>query len=182
MKISKIINKLKLRKLKKKGLSVGSNFTMENRVRIDNGFPWLIKIGDNVTLAPDVMILSHDACTKKILGIGSIGKVVIGNNVFVGAKSIILANTKIGNNVIIGAGSVVTKDIPDNCIACGNPAKVINTMTDFKDKKIKEYKKGKRIEKTAINAAKRNKEKQKELEEYISNDKAYIGNINENKK
>lgn len=60
-----------------------------------------------------------------------IGKVIIGNKVFVGAEAIILPNVCIGNNVVIGAGSVVTKDIPDNSVVTGNPAKVIGTYDDY---------------------------------------------------
>lgn len=52
----------------------------------------------------------------------------IGNHVSLGANVSILGNVKIGDNVVIGAGSVVVKDIPDNCIAAGNPAKVIKNM------------------------------------------------------
>jgi acetyltransferase-like isoleucine patch superfamily enzyme len=51
----------------------------------------------------------------------------IGNNCFIGINSIIMPGVTIGNEVIIGAGSVVTKNIPDNCIAAGNPAKIIKT-------------------------------------------------------
>ena len=59
------------------------------------------------------------------------GRVRIGNHVFVGAGAIILPNVTIGNNVIIGAGSVVTKDIPDNSVCAGNPAKVIRNLDEY---------------------------------------------------
>lgn len=182
MKLSRMISNVKLKSLKKRGLTVGKNFTMENRVRIDNGFPWLVEIGDNVTLAPEVMILSHDACTKKILGFGTLGKVIIGNNVFIGARSIVLSNTRIGNNCIIGAGSVVTKDIPDNSIACGNPARVIKTMEEFTKNKIEAYNNGIVIKKSIIKTARKDIIKQKELKEYMKDERLYIGSINENKK
>ncbi len=66
-----------------------------------------------------------------------IGTIEIGDNVFIGARSIILYNVKIGNNCIIGAGSIVTKDIPDNSVAVGVPAKVIGKYEDI----VKKYKK-----------------------------------------
>lgn len=53
---------------------------------------------------------------------------VIGNNVQVGVNSVIIGSIKIGNNVIIGAGSIVVKDVPDNCIVAGNPAKKIKDL------------------------------------------------------
>jgi maltose O-acetyltransferase len=59
-----------------------------------------------------------------------IGLVKIGDNVFIGAGSIILPNVKIGNNVIIGAGSIVTKDVPDNSLVAGNPAKHFKDMPE----------------------------------------------------
>lgn len=55
-------------------------------------------------------------------------KPILGDNVRLGANVTIIGNVRIGNNVTIGAGSVVVKDIPDNCIAVGNPAKVIKTI------------------------------------------------------
>ena len=61
-------------------------------------------------------------------------KVVIGNNVWIGSGSIILPGVSIGNNSIIGAGSVVNKNIPGNCIAVGNPAKVIKYITENDNK------------------------------------------------
>lgn len=116
------------------GLKVGKNFNREQGCLIDYSHCWLITIGDNVTLAPNVHILAHDASTKMFLNYTKIGLVEIGNNVFVGAGSIILPNVKIGNNVLIGAGSVVTKDIPDNSLVVGNPAKVIGSTSEYIDK------------------------------------------------
>lgn len=118
-------------KLIKMGLKVGKNFGRLNGVILDPSHCWLIEIGDNVTMAPRVHILAHDASTKTFLDYTKIGKVTIGNNVFIGADSVVLPNTRIGNNVIIGANSTVTKDIPDNSVAVGNPAKVICTLDDY---------------------------------------------------
>jgi maltose O-acetyltransferase len=77
--------------------------------------------------------LTHDASPQRFVGhgINRIGRVVIGDNVFVGRQSIILPNVKIGNNVIVGAGSVVNKNIPDNVVAAGNPCRVISLIDDF---------------------------------------------------
>lgn len=122
----------------KKGLVVGKNFNMFEEVIIDPSHAWHVEIGDNVTLAPRVHILVHDASTKMHLNYTRIGKVKIGNRVFVGAGSIILPGVTIGNNVVIGAGSVVTRDIPDGQIAVGNPARIIGTIDDFQHRKRKE--------------------------------------------
>lgn len=118
-------------RLIKMGLKVGKNFNRLRGVTIDPSHCWLISIGDDVTIAPNVHILAHDASTKKYLNYTKIGKVKIGNNVFIGADSIILPNTTIGNNVVIGAGSVVNNDIADNCVYAGNPAKFICSLDDF---------------------------------------------------
>ena len=106
------------------GLMCGKNFTRMKDVILDPSHCWLIEIGDNVTMAPRVHILCHDASTKGFLGYTKIGRVTIGNNVFMGENSIVLPNVHIGNNVIIGASTVVTKNIPSNSIAVGNPMRI----------------------------------------------------------
>lgn len=131
------LSKLKVERLTKKGLILGENVSIQNDVSIDVSHCHLITIGSNVTLAPRVIILAHDASTKRIIGYTKIGNVSIGDYSFIGAGSIILPNVKIGNHVIIGAGSVVTKDIPDNSVAAGNPAKVIMTYDEYKKKNEK---------------------------------------------
>lgn len=75
-------------------------------------------------LVPRVHIVAHDASTWAFLGY-EVKNTSIGDRVFIGASSIILPGIAIGNDVIIGAGSVVTKDIPDNSLYAGNPAKYL---------------------------------------------------------
>lgn len=125
-----------LKELKKIGLKIGNNVHIMSETIIDKSHAFLIEIGNNVTLAHRVYILAHDASTKKELGYTKIGQVKIGNNVFIGAQSIVLPNTKIGNNVIIGAGSVVSKNIPNNSVVAGNPIKFICTYEEYMKKNL----------------------------------------------
>lgn len=120
-----------LKKLVRRGLTIGKNFTRMGGVIIDPSHCWHITIGDNVVLAPRVHILAHDASTKVFLGYTRVANTKIGNNVFIGAGSIVLPGVSIGDNVIIGAGSIVSNDIPDNSVAVGNPARVIKPINDF---------------------------------------------------
>lgn len=113
------------------GLKVGTNFTRMHGSIIDPSHCWLITIGNDVTLAPRVHILAHDASTCHHLGYAKIGCVDIGNIVFIGAESVILPGIKIGSNSVIGANSTVTKDIPANVVAAGNPAKIICSISEF---------------------------------------------------
>ncbi|RZJ75297.1 MAG: acyltransferase [Flavobacterium sp.] len=109
--------------LRKKGFRVGDNFNMQEGCIIDGSHSYHIEIGNNVTLAPNVHILAHDASTWTFLEYTKIRNVKIGDRVFIGAGSIVMPGVTIGNDVIIGAGSIVTKSIPENCIYAGNPAK-----------------------------------------------------------
>jgi maltose O-acetyltransferase len=121
-------------KLVSMGMTVGRNFHRLNGVILDPAHCWLIEIGDNVTIAPRVHILCHDASTKGFLGYTKIGRVNIGNNVFIGAESVVLPGVTIGSNVIIGANSTVTHDIPDNSVAVGSPARVISSLDAYLQK------------------------------------------------
>ena len=87
--------------------------------KLDKTFPAGIHIGEESYLASGAIVFTHDF-TRALKVHTSIGK-----KCFIGANVIIMAGVKIGDEVIIGSGSIVTKDVPSNCIAVGNPAKII---------------------------------------------------------
>ena len=138
-----MLSALTVKKLRRMGMRIGERTTIfnANTVLIDKTRPWLIDIGDDVQITRGVVILTHGYDWSVLKGkygevLGSAGKVKIGNNVFVGMNTVILKGVTIGNNVIIGAGSLVNKDIPDNCVAAGNPARVIMSLEDYHEKRI----------------------------------------------
>lgn len=133
-KVRAIVRSLYLKRLVKNGLMVGDCFQMEKGCNIDAVCPWLIKIGDNVTFATNVCVLAHDASTKKLTGYTRVGRVSVGDNVFVGYGSIILPGVSIGNDTVVGAGAVVTKDVPVGKIVAGVPAKIVGDVSELKAK------------------------------------------------
>ena len=124
---------------KRMGVEIGENCKFQFGVTIDHSHYWHINIGNNVTLAPKVHILAHDASTKLHLGYTRIGRVKIEDGVFIGASSIVLPGVSIGSNSIIGAGSVVTKSVPKDMVAAGNPAKIICSLDDYLSRKRLEF-------------------------------------------
>lgn len=121
-------------KLIKMGMIVGKNFGRLNGVILDPSHCWLIEIGNNVTMAPRVHILCHDASTKQFLGYTKIGRVTIGDNVFIGTDTVVLPGVTIGSNVVIGANSTVTHDVPDGSVVAGSPAKILCSLDEYIDK------------------------------------------------
>lgn len=128
--------------LRSLGMKIGNRVVIfsPRNVVIDEQRPWLIEIGDDVQIPYGVVIETHGydwSVIKRKYGdvLGSSGEVKIGNNVFIGMNTTILKGAHIGNNVIIGAGSLVNKDIPDNSVAAGVPAKVIMSLDDYYKKR-----------------------------------------------
>lgn len=128
--------------LRRKGIIIGDNFQAFNldTINIDMSRPSLISIGDNVSVNRNFTILTHDfvsgifiKCYSNVLP--STGHVHIGNNVGTGQNVTILKGVTIGDNVFIGANSLVTKDIPSNSIAAGSPCKVVMTLDDYYNKR-----------------------------------------------
>ena len=115
--------------LEELGLRIGRNVFVAGGGFIDPDFPWLIEIDDEAVISLGVMILAHDASTKKHTGYTRVAPVKIGKRVFVGARSVILPGVTIGDDAVVGAGSVVRRDVPENTIVAGNPA-VELTKTD----------------------------------------------------
>jgi acetyltransferase-like isoleucine patch superfamily enzyme len=114
---------------KKYGMKIGNNCVIWGSVDFGSE-PYLITIGDHVEITDNVRFITHDGGVLVLNNMGALqnadvfGKISIGNNVFIGLNSIILPGTIIEDNVVIGAGSVVTKDIPSNTVAYGNPCRV----------------------------------------------------------
>lgn len=128
------MTKCYLRLIEKRGFKHGKNFDIEKGANIDRAFCSIISCGDNVTLAKDVYILGHDASMRKFIGKTKVGRVKIGNNVFVGAKTVILPGCCIGDNVIIASNSCVSHDIPSGEIWGGTPVHFIMSMDKFLEK------------------------------------------------
>lgn len=130
---------------------IGSNFRMYCRQRIVVGnnvlISWNVLIADydahsidpderlreinylQDTISPNIFRNIQHRLEKEYRPDYKSNPVIIGNNVWIGAHSIILKGVNVGSDSVIAAGSVVTKDIPDHCVAAGNPAKVVRTIT-----------------------------------------------------
>jgi acetyltransferase-like isoleucine patch superfamily enzyme len=100
--------------------------------RVDTSYPELIFIGKNFIAAPGSAITAHDSCLLNKGGVMLTKKVVIGDNVYLGANSVILPGVILGDNVIVSACSLVTKSFPSNVLIGGNPAKVLMTTDEYK--------------------------------------------------
>ena len=124
-------------------IEAGNNFFANyNLTILDVG---KVKIGENVQIAPNVSIYTaghpvHPDSRNSGYEYGI--PVTIGDNVWIGGNTVINPGITIGNNAVIGSGSVVTKDIPDNAIAAGNPCRVVRMITEedrkyyFKDREF----------------------------------------------
>lgn len=122
---------------RKKGVKVGENC----RIYIENwgSEPFLVSIGDHVTVTSGVKFITHDGSTCLVKDdqgkrYQRFAPIQVGSHVFIGVNSIIMPGVTIGSNVVIGAGSVVTKDIPDHSVAIGVPAKVVSSFADYQAK------------------------------------------------
>lgn len=140
-------------------MKIGEDCTIysPDTVFIDEQYPWMITIGSHVRITQGVKILTHDYAwsvlkrwkgNKKHAGeiLGASGKIVIGDNVFIGMNAIITRNVTVGNNVIIGAGSVVTKDCLDNAVYAGCPAeKVMDIEVYYRKRKLAQSEEAKNL-------------------------------------
>lgn len=122
---------------------VGVNFIDESRTHIYGHVnwstePWIITIGKDVYITDGVKFCTHDGGTllyrSQIPDLEITKPIYVGDSVYIGNNVIILCGVHIGNNVVIGAGAVVTKDIPDNSVVAGVPAKVIKTSDQYLEK------------------------------------------------
>ena len=138
-KASKAIQKIRFSKLQILGYkNISSKAIIESNLNLDRVYPQGIYIGENTLVASGTTILCHEHVKRDENDIKNpwVTNTYIGRNSFIGVGSTILPGVRIGDEVIIGASSVVTKDIPSNSVAVGNPARVIKTDIRMNDKAI----------------------------------------------
>lgn len=123
---------------RKRGVAIGRNCHIYSSILTPESY--LIRIGDNVTIATGARFITHDNSVSKILPefTDTFGKITIGNNCFIGAYSIVLPGVTLGDTCIVAAGSVVTKSFGAGCVVAGNPARQIATAAQYAEK-IKPY-------------------------------------------
>ncbi len=126
--------------------SMGNNCSiMDRKVPL---YAKLISMGNNVHIASNVNFTTHDITHSMLnniqniasIGVGrkyteKVGCIEIGDNVFIGSGTYIMYDVKIGSNVVIGACSLINKDIPDNCVVAGVPARIIKTFDEYLSKR-----------------------------------------------
>ncbi len=100
--------------------------------------PWIITLGNNVHITDGVRFITHDGGTllfrDRVPDLEITKPIKIGDNVYIGNNVILLPGVTVGNNVVIGAGAVLSRDIPDNSVAVGVPARVIKTSDEYFEK------------------------------------------------
>jgi acetyltransferase-like isoleucine patch superfamily enzyme len=129
--------------LRKQGVQIGSDCQIITDIRNFASEPYLIRIGNRVTITAGVKFITHDASTRLFRNqlpemndrFGNLfGPIIIGDNCFVGVDTVLLPNTIIGNNCIVGAGAVVKGQFPDNSVIVGVPARRISSLEEYIEK------------------------------------------------
>lgn len=122
---------------KKIGVNMGDNVHLYGQIGWGTE-PWIITLGNNVYITNGVRFITHDGATllfrDKIPDLEITKPITLGNDVYVGNNVLFLPGVTVGNRVIIGAGAVVTKDIPDNSVAVGVPARVVKSADEYLEK------------------------------------------------
>lgn len=150
--IVEIVNRYKRMKdpvsyYRKQGIKIGERCEIRGGAKFSSE-PYLISIGNHVRINAGVEFVTHDGGAWVLRDISNVenhenitifGSIQVGDNVHIGSNAILMPNVKIGNNCIIGCGAIVTHDIPDNSIAVGVPARVIETIQEYEKKHIQDY-------------------------------------------
>lgn len=129
-----------IRYWRNKGVDIGDGCDIDPNVGFGSE-PYLIKVGNYVRINSRVTFVTHDGglwvlrnMYDELKDIDKFGTIEVGNNVHIGTGATIMPGVKIGNNCVIGLGAVVTRNVPDNSVAVGIPARVIESIEEYKDK------------------------------------------------
>jgi len=160
-----------LERLMSRGLRIGKgcNIVDIESVFWDPSHCYLISIGDNCIISPNVRFIAHDASTKLFLNFTKFARINVKDNTFLGDSSAILPGVTIGPNAIVGAGAVVVRDVPPHSVVAGNPARVIGKLDKYLAK-MEAMGKGKKIFDESYYIESLTEEKKMELLESIGPD------------
>lgn len=127
------------------GMIIGHGTTIANNVSFGSE-PYLVRLGDHVRITSDVRFITHDGGVWVVRNLHDayrdadlIKPIVVGNNVHIGIRAIIMPGVHIGDNVVVGCGAIVTRDVEDNCIVAGVPARKICTIDEYLEKHRNEF-------------------------------------------
>lgn len=132
----------KVEYLRAQGCKIGKKTRLLCGIGCFGTEPYLIEIGEDCLLSSNLSFFTHDGGVKVLNSLNyfdgksmdKFGKIVVGNNCFIGHGAKIMPGVTIGDNVIVGACAIVTKDVPSNSVVAGMPARVICTIDDFYSK------------------------------------------------
>ena len=121
------------------GVRIGNDTAILNDIRDFASEPWLVEIGNRVTITRGVQFITHDGSSRvfrHLIPNGSrfgnrFGPIRVLDNSFVGVNAILLPDVTVGPNSIIGSGSVVTKDVAPGMVAVGNPARILFSVGEY---------------------------------------------------
>lgn len=124
-------------KMRDEGMSIGEGTHIFSNIAASE--PYLVSIGKNCTISTEVNFITHDASVGIFMGREKYsdvaGRIIIGDNCFIGSRVLIMYGVTLPDNTLVAAGSVVTKSISETgCIIGGNPAKIIGRLDDYLEK------------------------------------------------
>lgn len=120
---------------RRKGMRIGADCTICSNILTTE--PYLIHLGDNVTIAGEVLFVTHDNSISKVMdGVTDLfGEIIIGDSCFIGNRAVLLYGITLADHIIVAAGSVVTKSfLTPGVIIGGNPAQIIGSCKVFQEK------------------------------------------------
>jgi acetyltransferase-like isoleucine patch superfamily enzyme len=121
---------------RKIGVNMGNDIHIYgNPIAMFSTEPWCITLGNHVHITKEVLFITHDGGTllfrHLIPDLEITAPIIVGDYVYIGVRSIIMPGVKIGNRCIIAAGSIVTKNVPDNSVFAGVPARYIKSTDEY---------------------------------------------------
>jgi len=128
-------------KFRTQGAKVGENCSLQIDYLASE--PYLVEIGNNVAIAPGVTFITHDGASvifrEEFPALRFFGKIIIEDNCFIGARSIVTAGVRIGKGSIVGPMAVVVRDIKPGSIVIGNPAIQVSTVEKYREQCYREW-------------------------------------------